>query len=277
MDGHESWVGAIVRCGAELVLTADQAGRVIAWDCSSDRPVLRWDIAAHESTIYALAASADGKQFATGDRDGGIRIWQTDDGRRTRELNGLGHPVYGLAFPPDGRQLISADRQPHKPRIKWWDIATGGELRSIDVAELSAYRRVEDIEWGGIRAITISPSGNMLAACGSNGYSGPACVLLFDVATSELKRKLAATFKGFCYSARFHSQGFLLTASGDIGKGEIGCWSTDQVESLASTATPGPCTAIDIHPEGRRFVAAQAIGKGSYPDAGTLTLFEWFE
>lgn len=72
-----------------------------------------------------------------------------------------------------GKQLVSADRQPKKPRIKLWEFATGREQRSIDVPQLSAYRRVEDIEWGGIRAITLSADGNTLVACSSNEYSGP--------------------------------------------------------------------------------------------------------
>ena len=277
LDGHESWTGSVVRAGAELVLTADYAGRVIAWDCTGESPKPRWNIAAHANTIYAMAASADGKLFATGDRDGTIRIWQTNDGQRTHEITGLEHPVYGLAFHPDGKQLVSADRQPKKPRLKLWEFATGNAQRSIDVPQLSAYRRVEDIEWGGIRAITLSADGNTLVACGSNEYSGPACALLFDVATGELKRKIASTLKGSYYSAQFHPQGFLLTSGGDVGKGEFRAWDTSKDESLATVATPGPCTAIDIHPDGTRCVVAQMNGKGSYPDAGTLTLFEWSE
>jgi WD40 repeat protein len=100
-----------------------------------------------------------------------------------------------------GQRLVSADRQPKNPRLKLWDFASGKEQRSIDVPQLSAYRRVEDIEWGGIRAITLSADGNTLVACGSNEYSGPACALLFDLATGELKRKLSSTLKGFHYSA----------------------------------------------------------------------------
>jgi hypothetical protein len=67
----------------------------------------------------------------------------------------------------------------------------------------------------------------------------------------------------------------LLTVGGDVGKGEFRDWDPDKDESLATVATPGPCTAIDVHPDGRRCVVAQMIGKGSYPDSGTLTMFEW--
>ena len=275
LAGHETWVSSIVRAGADLVLTSDFAGHVIAWDCSGSTPQPRWNIEAHANTIYSLAVSTDGKLFATGDRDGTIRVWQTTDGQRLHEITGLVHPVYGVAFHPDGRQLISADRQPQKPRIKLWDFASGKELLNVDVSQLSAYRRVEDIEWGGIREITISPDGTTLIACGSYGYAGPACVLLFDSTNGELKRKRVSTLKGFCYSAQFHPQGFLMTAAGDVAKGEFRIWDPDKDESLVTVPTPGPCTAINIHPDGQRFVIAQTIGKGSYPDSGSLTLFDF--
>lgn len=275
LAGHETWISSSIRSGAELVLTADYAGHVIAWDCRGETPLLRWDIAAHSNAIYALAASHDGKLFATGDRDGTIRVWQSRDGQRLHEIAGLVHPVSGLAFHPDGRQLYSADRQPQKPRIKLWDFAAAKELLTIEVAELSAYRRVEDIEWGGIRDLQISPDGTTLAVCGSNGYAGPACILLLNSNNGELQRKLLSTLKGFYYSAQFHPQGHLMAAGGDVAKGEFRIWNLGQDSALATVPTAGPCTAINVHPDGRRFVITQALGKGSYPDSGALTLFEF--
>jgi WD40 repeat protein len=254
-------------------------GRI--WPLSPPRLVtttptmIRVPIVVASCTIYALAASLDGKLFATGDRDGNIRVWQASDGKRLHEMQVDGLPVYGLAFHPDGQRLISADRQPKKPRLKVWEFATGKEQRNIDVPQLSTYRRVEDIEWGGIRGMTISPDGNTLVACGSHEYSGPACALLFDLATGELKRKLTSTLKGFYYSAPFHAQGFLLTAGGDIGKGKLRTWDPSQDESIANINTPGPCTSLDIHPGGASYVLTQMVGKSSYPDSGSLTLHDW--
>jgi len=275
LSGHESWVGEMARAADDLVLTADYAGRVIAWDCTGDQPKQRWQIEAHPSTIRALAVSADGQSFATGDRDGAVRIWQARDGKRSHELPKNEHPIYGLAFHPDGKRIVSADRQPQKPQIKVWDIASGAEALKIEVPELSGYRRVEDIEWGGIRGLTVSPDGALIVACGRGGHDGPATAMIFDSTTGKLSRRLASSMNGFYYPSRFHAEGFLMTAGGDVAKGEFRAWNVQQDASLSITATVGPCTALDIHPDGTRFAVTLAIGKSSYPDSGVLAIREW--
>lgn len=274
LSGHASWIGAIARAADGLVLTADYAGVVIAWDCLGQEPVQRWKINAHPCTIYALAVSADGGTFATADRDGLVRLWRTDNGHPTGELPRIEFPAYGVAFHPNGQWIITADRQPRKPRIKVWDIATGVERLSIDVTALSGYRRVEDIEWGGIRGLAISPDGRKIVACGRNGYDGPGCALVFDTATGALQHQLSSSLKGgFIYMAKFHPDGILVTAGGDLGKGELHFWNPDKGESLAVVEIPGPGTALDLHPDGVRIAMTLNVGKGSYPDSGKIGLF----
>jgi len=268
LDGHESWIGATARAG-DVVLTADFAGRVIAWDCATKQPNSRWTIEAHPCTIYGLSAAADERTFATGDRDGAVCIWRTSDGKRLYELPRNEFPIYGVALHPDGKRIVTADRQPQKPRIQIWEIASGKELLSIEVAELSGYRSVEDIEWGGIRALAISPDGDQIIACGRNGYDGQACVVVYDTNGGKIRHKLATALKGgFYYSAKFHPQGFLLTAGGDLAKGELRGWDVKKGESLFNVLTSGPCLGLDVHPLGNRVAVAKAGDK-------KLSVYEW--
>lgn len=275
IQGHDSWIGAMARAMDALVLTADYTGTVIAWGCNRSEPEPEWKIEAHPSTIYSLSVSRDGHTFATADRDGLVRLWRTGDGSLLSELPRFEFPAYGVALHPDGEQIIIADRQPQKPRIKLWDIARGVERLSLDVTTLSGYRRVEDIEWGGIRGLEISPDGRQMVACGRSGYDGPGCALLFDTATGTLQHQLSTSLKGgFIYMAKFHPNGTLATSGGDIGKGELHFWSPGRGESLAVIETPGPCTALDLHPDGIHTAVTMNIGKGSYPDSGKVTLFK---
>lgn len=275
LAGHNSWISEMARAANDLVLTCDYVGHVIAWDCSGDVPKLRWNIEAHPCTIRALAVSADGKSFATGDRDGALRLWHCADGKLMRELPRSEHPLYGIALHPDGKRIITADRQPKKPTIKVCDLTSGSELLKIEVPELSGYRNVEDIEWGGIRGLTLTPDGALIIACGRGGYDGPASLLLYDTSSGKLQRKLASTMKGFSYTARCHRDGFIMAASGEIAKGEFRAWHCDEDKSLAETATNGPCTCLDIHPDHKRFAITQAIGKSSYPETGVVAFYEW--
>jgi WD40 repeat protein len=239
-------------------------------------PKPQWNIPAHPSTILGVSVSGDGNTFVTGDREGCVRIWETRNGKQLHELPRAEHPVYGVALHPDGQRLITADRQPQKPRIKVWDVAASKELLAIEVAELSGYRRVEDIEWGGIRGLALSPDGQQIIACGRAGYDGQACALVYGTDDGKLRRKLSLALKGgFYYSAKFHPQGFLTTAGGDIGKGEVRVWNTQQDQSLADLALPGPCMGVDIHPGGQQFAVALALGKGSYPDSGAVQVYDW--
>lgn len=261
LEGHESWVVQLASAGSELLLSADFVGRVIAWDCTGTQPKPQWNIPAHPSAILGLSVSADGKTFATGDREGCVRIWETASGKQLHEMPRAEHPVYGVALHPDGQRLITADRQPQKPRIKVWEMAANKELLAIEVAELSGYRRVEDIEWGGIRGLALSPDGQQIIACGRAGYDGQACALVYGSDDGKLQRKLSLALKGgFYYSAKFHRQGFLMTAGGDLAKGEIRFWNTQQDQSLADLSMPSPCMGFDIHPDGQQFAVALLVG-----------------
>ncbi|MEZ5433056.1 MAG: hypothetical protein R3F31_18240 [Verrucomicrobiales bacterium] len=203
------------------MLTSDYQGRVIAWDCRNGAPRPRWTLEAHPSTIHALSVNLASGTFASADRDGLVRVWRTADGSPVGELPRLEFPAYGVALLPDGKQLVTADRQPQKPRLQIHDLASGkGPFRSMCLScqDTAASR----ILGGRHPRLTVSPDGTQIVACGRNGYDGPACALLYETGTGRLQQKLSSDLKGgFYYGARFHPNGLLLTVGGDLGKGEL--------------------------------------------------------
>jgi hypothetical protein len=99
--------------------------------------------------------------------------------------------------------------------------------------------------------------------------------LEYDSSTGKLQHKYISTLKGFCYCVKFHPEGYMIVASGEIGKGEYRYWKTEKEVSVAEVATPGPCTSLDLHSKSQHFAFTQMIGKGSYPDSGKITIHRW--
>ena len=275
LEGHDSWVSAMARSpGGSDVFTADYVGHVVRWSCAGDVPQRSWHIEAHAETIRSIAVNPSGEVVATGGRDGSIRLWSASDGQSIAELAGHPSQVYAVLFHPDGKHLVSADRAPQSPSLKQWDLETGQEVRQLDASDVSAYRRGENIEWGGVRGLAVSADGSMLACCGRHKYAGPCCVLLFDWTDGKQKHKLLSSMKGVCSSVLFHPDGFLVAAGAGVAAGELCCWHPQKPEPLTVTKTTGPCLALDLHPDAQQIAAAQSVGKRSYPENGTVGVYE---
>lgn len=58
--------------------------------------------------LSALAVSPDGTTFATGDADGGVRLWRAEDGALDATLPPRDHLIGTLSFTADGTRLIAS-------------------------------------------------------------------------------------------------------------------------------------------------------------------------
>jgi WD40 repeat protein len=287
LEGHETWVCAMAGWKS-AICTADYAGRVICWSLAADLPKVKWKIEAHQGTVRSVAVSPDGELLATGGKDGKVRLWSTDTGKPVGELSGHAGQVYCVAFHPRGRHLASGDRFNQKPTVRIWDVENQRETVKLDAVDLSAYRRGENVEWGGVRDLAFSPDGSTLACCGRHKYAGPATVLLFNHRTGKQTEKLVSTFKAIFNRVALHPNGFLIATGGAIKSGELWFWnSTDEKptidkaettsandrEPLATIELAGPASCFDLHPDGKQIVVAQSSGNSTYPDGGMVGLY----
>lgn len=107
LSGHGAAVSAAVFSpDGKQVLTADLAGRVIAWDALSGGQ--RWTSEAHEGAISAVAWSSDGRRVATAGADGAVHILDASTGH-PRGGQADVHPGGALtvAWSPRGGRLLS--------------------------------------------------------------------------------------------------------------------------------------------------------------------------
>lgn len=270
LEGHATWVTAIAAF-PDHVVTADYAGTLICWSLESESPTPRWT--KNSVSIRCLATNSTAGIVASSGTDGQVRLWDAENGATIRVLGEAAFPVFDLAFSPDGSFLFSVDRAPSNPAVRQWNTSTGELAGSFDGSDLSAYRRGENVQWGGIRGIDVSADGTQIACCGRHQYNGPGTVLLFDVASGQQTAKQVSEFPGLFHAVQYHPDGFLVTAGGDVNRGEVWFFPADGAPAIGKAPVSGPVMCLDLSPDGRQFAAAQSVGQSAYPDGGALGIY----
>jgi WD40 repeat protein len=82
----------------------------------------------HESTVMAVAVSADGRRLISGGHDQRLIVWDAGSGMRLKTLSHT-TGIRCMAISADGRRAISAGND--EP-IHYWDLDEGRELRKLD-------------------------------------------------------------------------------------------------------------------------------------------------
>ena len=137
-------------------------GRMLAISKLTD--VSCWDLEArkqlqvlkHDSTVFSVAVSPDGRLVATGAAGNLIRIFNMETGKWVATLKGhkrgvifLTSAVYSLAFSPNGKFLASGG---HDGRVIVWDVESGKARLTVQVPS-------QPIVW----SVTFSPDSKLVA------------------------------------------------------------------------------------------------------------------
>jgi WD40 repeat protein len=185
----------------KTLATAGDGLQLKLWDPGTARELTRLEWQTNyrpeqSSVLACVAFTPDGKTLAAGGwNDGMVRLWDVA-GRRVRAAVPPTCGPYFVAFAPDGRTLLTNDRE---PSARLADADTGAAL-----ATLEGHRR-------SIRGGAFSPDGKLVATASSDGT-----VKLWDRATCREVRTLA-DHTGRVVAVAFSPDGKTLASGGDDG------------------------------------------------------------
>jgi len=237
----------------------------------------------HQSHVWSLAFSPDGKTLATGSEDKTIRLWELPSGKERQRIAGHRWGVQSLAFSPDGKTLlsesgdqvirqwdISGPRRLHEFKghqdtvvafvfatdgqsfaswsldrtIRLWSTTTGKEFQQLKGHQ-------DQIAW-----VAFSPDGRNLASWGTDQT-----IRLWDIATGQQGQR----FQGEAWQLYFLSDSRIVAL--DASDPMMRLWNVRTGELVCEIGTrPSRLRPITFAPDGRTV----AIGDGK----GVVRLIE---
>lgn len=260
--GHESWVMALAfsKDGA-FAISGGAEGRLVWWETAAEQPLPIRTIDAHQGWIRSMDVSPDGSLLATGGNDLVVRLWNPLDGALVKELRGHERHIYCVQFHPGGQFLLTGDLM---GKLKQWDVSSGQAVREFHAKELHSYNGGQQVDFGGVRGIAVSPDGQFLAAGGLHKASNPLGAVheprveLFKWDTQEIAKSHIAEgiTQGVIWRLRYLADGSLMGMSGGGTGGFLLFWKPDGDKDYHRFQLPNLAREMDVHPDGIRVASA---------------------
>jgi WD40 repeat protein/serine/threonine protein kinase len=180
--------------------------------------------------LVSVAFLQHGERLATGDEQGGMRLWEVETGREIAMLRKPAAFVNQIVLSPDGRHVATGSND-HTARL--YDLLTGQELFVFKTQRPQVF------------GVAFSPDGAILAACGEDEE-----VRLWDTKTGRERLTLRG-HTGEVETVAFSPDGRKLVSGGRDRVAKL--WDTATGRELATLrGHAGPVLSVTFSPDGTK-------------------------
>lgn len=267
LSAHDSWpmALAVTPDGSTLISGAGD-DTLIWWPAGDAEPKPARKVKAHAGWIRAVVISPDGTLVASAGNDRIIRLWRTADGSAAGEMKGHESDIYTLLFHPGGKFLVSGDLA---GKVMQWEVPGGKAVRTFDAGKLHVYEGGQQVHYGGVRGLTLSPDGKWLAAAGHHKSTNPlgnvqeplALRFAWEDAKPVGQHLGSDDMKNHTlWGAEFHPGGWLVAAAGG-GTGALLFWNHGDEKPFHRHNLPNSARGMHIQAGGGAIATVHHDGK----------------
>lgn len=221
---------------ARIAATPAPRRHLAPWDYSGQPGLIRL-LGQHNSNVYGVAFSPDGRTLLSGSIDSQAALWDASTGKKLHALQGHQGMLWSVAFGARGKYAFTASWD---GTIKMWETRSGKSVRQFPSAG-----RLADVN-----GIDVSADGRfLLAGCDDNR------VHLWDIQTGK-ERKSLAGHQGFVYGVAFSPDGRQALSGGATDNTMI-LWDLQTGKAVRRfQGIGGQLRTVAFSPDGRKAICA---------------------
>ena len=240
LQQHTRWVAdlafspdgkLLATVGGESLLY--RPGDVAVWDAATG--ARKGTFAGHDSSVWAVTFSNDGKTLATGSYDGTVKLWDVATGKENASFAAHPHWIRALAFVPGSGLLATASED---GLVKLWDVSSAKPAEKLQFKGHTA----------AVNAMLFTTDGKTLITASDDKTSQ-----LWDVAKGTPKGKLEG-----------HAEPALalawITADKQFASGgedrSIKLWTIDGPKPVEMPTQRNWTTGLTATPDGKLLIAS---------------------
>ena len=260
------------------------------YELATMQPIALWET--ERGVVSAVSFSSDGQWIATGNSDGIVKVWETQNPRCILEVGKrvLNGNVSQLAFSPDGKHLAVSHRFPDwVGSVPVWSVETGVSIaeftvekpkakpgvfrplcfspdgtrlaylsgdNTISVTHLETQKHISQFNIHALRvdSLVFSPCGQFLAAGIRKKTDGNQTVEVHVWNVPKETLEIVTEYDGYQVKFTYLPEGSLKVA--DIYENEVVIWDTSQQAKRGTFEHRGGARAACFSSDGQQFAIA---------------------